>query len=287
MRTATIFLFIVPFFCLSCKDNPKDHKGKAFLVEIEGTFLYREDLNKVLPFGLSKEDSTTFANKYIYNWIKDVLLYNKAKSNVPNSYEINVAVENYRRSLIIHVYQQELIKQRLSEEVPEQECIDFYEQNKTLFLLDFSLAKGLFIKVPVTAPQLNDVRRWYQTETYEAVEKLEKYSFLNAVSYRYFYDKWMPVSEILEYIPLNDPDPEAYIQEKRQIEWQDDKFYYFLNISEFCGKGEIKPYELAKVEIKEMLLNWQQVDFMEGIKEDLYQQAEQRNKIIYNYQKEE
>ncbi|KAA6349626.1 hypothetical protein EZS27_002954 [termite gut metagenome] len=278
---------IVLSFCISCKNSPKDHNGKTFLVEVNGNFLYREDLYKALPFGLSKEDSVSFVNKYIHNWIKDVLLYDKAKSNIPNSHEIDVAVENYRRSLIIHVYQQELMKERLLREVPEQECIDFYDQNTNLFLLDFSLVKGLFIKVPITAPQLNDVRQWYKTETYEAVEKLEKYSFLNAVNYLYFYDKWMPVSEIIGYIPFTISDQEAYIKEKRQIEWLDNKFCYFLNVSEFCDKGEIKPYEFAKAEIKELLINEQQVDFMEGIKKDLYHQAEQRNQIIYNYQKEE
>jgi hypothetical protein len=285
MRIRILLLLIL---CLSsCKDSPKEFRRKNFLVEVEGSYLYKEDLYKALPFGLSKEDSIAFANKYIYNWIKDVLLYNKAKSNIPKSHEIDVAVENYRHSLIIHAYQQELIKQRLPDEVPEQECIDFYEQNKNLFLLDFSLVKGLFIKVPVTAPQLDDVRQWYKTETYEAVERLEKYSFLNAVNYLYFYDKWMPVSEIVGYIPLDTPNPEAYITEVQPIEWRDNAFYYFLNISEFCGKGEIKPYEFAKTEIKEMLLNWRQVDFMESIKEDLYHQAAQRNKIIYNYQREE
>ncbi|KAA6351698.1 hypothetical protein EZS27_000969 [termite gut metagenome] len=282
----SVLLLILFFFCLSCKDKPKDHEGKTLLVSVESNFLYREDVQKILPFGISKDDSTTFVDNYIHNWIKDVLLYDKAKSNIPNNSDIDAFVENYRHSLIIQTYQQELIKQQYSWDIPEQEISDYYEQNKNLFLLDFSLLKGLFIKVPITAPQLDDVRIWYKTETYEAVEKLEKYSFLNAVNYLYFYDKWMPVSEILGYIPLNMPDSETYIKEQQQIEWNDDEFYYFLNVSEFCEKGEIKPYEFAKAEVKEVLLNWKQVGFMEEIKEDLYHQAEQRNNIIY-YNKEE
>ncbi|KAA6333532.1 hypothetical protein EZS27_018065 [termite gut metagenome] len=277
----SVLLLILFLFCLSCKDTQKDHGGKTLLVAIEGNFLYEEDVQKVLPFGISKDDSTTFVNSYIHNWIKDVLLYNKAKSNIPNNSDIDAFVENYRHSLIIQTYQQELIKQQYSWDIPEQEISDYYEQNKNLFLLDLSLIKGLFIKVPVTAPQLDDVRIWYKTETYEAVEKLEKYSFLNAVNYLYFYDKWIPVSEILGYIPLNMSDSEKYIKEKQQIEWSDDAFYYFLNVSEFCEKGEIKPYEFAKTEVKEVLLNWKQVGFIEEIKEDLYHQAEQRNTIIY------
>ena len=33
-----------------------------------------------------------------------------------------------------------------------------------------------FIKVPLTAPQLGNVRKWYKTETQDAVEHLEKYN---------------------------------------------------------------------------------------------------------------
>lgn len=283
----TAFLLFAIILCVSCKKNPVNHGSKSLLVEIDGNFLYKEDLQAALPFGISGTDSITFADNYIRNWIKDILLYDKAKNNIPNSNEIDVLVENYRRSLIVHAYQQELIKQRLPGEIPEQEILDYYNQNKQLFLLNYSLIKGLFIKVLITAPQLDDVRDWYKTETYEAVEKLEKYSFLNAVNYRYFYDKWMLTSEVLGYIPLNIPEPEKYIREKRQIEWKDNEFYYFLNVSEFCEKGEVEPYEFARAEIKDMLLNMRQVGFMEEIKDGLYEQAEKRNKIIYNFKHKE
>ncbi len=36
-------------------------------------------------------------------------------------------------------------------------------KNKELFKLENPLIKGLFIKVPLTAPQLNNVRRWYKS----------------------------------------------------------------------------------------------------------------------------
>ena len=44
--------------------------------------------------------------------------------------------------------------------------------------LTLSLIHILFIKVPLTAPELNKVRRWYKTPTQDAVEHLEKYSCL-------------------------------------------------------------------------------------------------------------
>ena len=85
---------------------------------------------------------------------------------------------------------------------------DYYEKNKELFKLENPLIKGLFIKVPLTAPQLNNVRRWYKTEKQDAVESLEKYSLQNAVKYEYFYDKWVSVTDILDMIPLKVDTPE-------------------------------------------------------------------------------
>ena len=55
----------------------QDHKGKKPLVEVGGKFLYKEDLQGVLPLNLAADDSVLFAESYIRNWIEDVLLFNK------------------------------------------------------------------------------------------------------------------------------------------------------------------------------------------------------------------
>lgn len=171
MRTTCLGLLIL-LFCGSCKER-HDHGGRTPLVELDGNFLYHEDLQSVLPADLSKDDSLLFAEHYIRNWAEDVLLYEKAQSNIPNSDEIDKLVENYRKALIMHTYQQELINQTLSEEISEAELTGYYEKHQELFKVDRPLMKGLFIKVPLTAPQLGSVRRWYKTETREAVEHLE------------------------------------------------------------------------------------------------------------------
>ena len=93
-------------------------------MELDGNFLYREDLQSVLPAGLSKDDSLLFAEHYIRNWVEDILLYDKAQSNIPNNGEIDKLVENYRKALIMHTYQQALIPQRLSEEISEQDLTE-------------------------------------------------------------------------------------------------------------------------------------------------------------------
>ena len=50
-----VLLLITLLGCGACKEQ-HDHKGKTPLVEVDGNFLYKEDLMSVLPVGLSKDD---------------------------------------------------------------------------------------------------------------------------------------------------------------------------------------------------------------------------------------
>ncbi len=275
-------LAVITVFCTSCTKQ-YDHGGKKPLVEIDGNYLYYEDLQTALPAGLSKDDSLLFAEHYIQSWAEDVLLSSKAASNIPNNAEIERLVSNYRKSLVLHSYQQQLISQKLSKDISEQELNEFYENNKDLFKLDYSLVKGLLLKVPLNAPRLNDVRKWYKSDSQESLDQLEKYSFQNAVKYEYFRDNWIPVSEISDLLPLSITDLEEQLDKNKNIELQDSLYRYFLAVNDYREKGGEEPLEFARGEAKEMLINIKQVDFMRQVKDDLYRQAVKRNKIKHNY----
>ncbi|NDW13106.1 peptidyl-prolyl cis-trans isomerase [Bacteroides sp. 214] len=278
---ATFVLLLLMLLISSCK-NERKNWADNLLVEVEGNFLYKEELESALPRGLSAEDSLQFVEKYIRSWVENLLFFDKAESNIPDTKEVETLVENYRKALIVHSYQQALINQRLSSTVSEQEVIDFYEANKDMFIVDRPLIKGVYLKVPLTAPQINNVRRWYKTETHEAIEHLEKYSFQYAVTYDYFYDKWIQMSDVSGKMPLKTENVESFIDKNRNVELKDTAFYYFLNVTELRKAGEHKPFDFARLEAKEMLLNLRKVDFIKDIKEELYQEAVKRNKIIYN-----
>lgn len=261
-----------------------NHKGKTPLVEVSGEFLYKEDLQAALPLNISKDDSVLFAEHYIRNWIEDALLFDKAEGNIPDNDKISKLVENYRRALIMHTYQEELVNQKLANDISEEEINAYYEKNKELFRLDNPLVKGLFIKVPLSSPELGNVRVWYRKNNQDVIEKLEKYSLRNAVSYDYFYDRWTSVPDVAAKIPLKVLDTDAnYLDKNRNVEVKDTAFCYFLHIEDFLGKDKQKPLDFARDEIKEILINLKRVEFINKVKEDLYQRASDRNKIIYYY----
>ena len=224
-----------------------DHKGKTPLVEVSGEYLYKEDLQAALPFNISKDDSVLFAEHYIRNWVEDVLLFDKAEGNIPDNAKIAKLVENYRRALIMHTYQEELVNQKLANEISDEEISAYYEKNKELFHTEHPFVKGLFIKVPLHSQDLASVRKWYKKNNQDAIENLEKYSLRNAVSYDYFYDRWLPLSDIAVKIPLKALDTdENYLDKNRNIEVKDTAFCYFLHVEEFLGKDEQRPLDFAR-----------------------------------------
>lgn len=264
----------------SCQQKV-EHGGKTPLVQVANRYLYQEDLNQVLPFGISSSDSVQFAKDFIRKWIEEQLLYEKAEHNVRGDERIERMVADYRRTLILNRYEQYLILQKMNEELSEDELQQYYEDNKQLFILEEPIIKGVFIKAPQVASGLKDLKKWYKDSSDKALEELEKYAFRNAVIYDYFYDYWLPVSELENKIIVNLAEIGKDFETHRNIEAEDEDYCYLLHIEEHISKGEAKPYDLARNEIIDLLANKRRVEFMQQVKEDLYNQSMEMGRIKY------
>ena len=271
----------------SCKWNPSVsyERGKTPLVELNGSVLYEEDLLQVLPLGITGQDSVEFSDKYIKNWIEDVMFFENAVRNIPDTKDIDRLVENYRRSLIEHEYQRRLLEQKFSAEITDKEIEDFYNDNSGLFLLDESLVKGLFLKIPSQAPDLQRIRTIFTQRDEESFEEIEKYCIRNSARCEFFYDTWRNLAEISALMPQSDKPLEELLDGQRSFEMRDDDNVYFLNVSEYLGKGGIEPLEYARGKVRMLLINNNEVSYMRKVKEELYQRAVDKGLIDYHKQK--
>jgi len=277
---------IVIVFCLltvvACKRsfNIKDSNA---LVKIGNKILYKNTLEDNIPAGLSSEDSTIAAEHFIRSWINEVLLYNIALKNLNDKEHIDRMVDDYRRSLLIYQYEEQLVNEKLSNAIDERLLLDYYNQNKDKLPLERPLVKGLFLKVPVTAPQLNDIRTWYKSTTSASRENLEKYCSNNTATFNYFADKWTDFYDVISNFPKDQVGKDDLSVQKKTIEKQDDNFFYFLNITDCLQQGDNIPYEYAKPTIREILVNQRKLDFLKKTEDDLYQRAIDKGDVqFYN-----
>ena len=273
---------IIGLLVMSGCSGSFNHQGKTPLVEIGDAFLYKEDLDAALPVGIHDKDSVRFAEDYIRNWVEDVLLYGKAEGNIPDNEKIDQQVAAYRRALIMHTYQEELVRQKLGNEVSEEEIEAYYEAHAAQFRAEQPYIQGLFMKVPVQTRNLNRVRNWYKRNTQDAIDGLEKFSIAHAVSYEYFYDRWRPVSEFALKMPLEALETDMdYLKRNKNVEVRDTVYCYFLHVEQFLPKGDPLPLEYAKNEITEIIIHLKRVAFINQMKNDLYREALENNDIIY------
>ena len=270
---------------VSCKWNKSVTEyvyGKTPIVEIGTDVLYVEDIKQVVPLGLSEADSTLFAQQFIKNWAQDVLFYQNAIRNIPDTKDIDRLVENYRRSLIEHEYQRRLIEQKFSSETAEEDIERFYNDNERLFVLDESLLRGLFLKISNKSHDLSDIRKLYTRQDDESFEEIEKYSIRNAARCEFFYDNWRTVAEIEVLLPVMEKPLESLLKENGSFEFKDEEYIYLLNVSEYAPKGGIEPLDHARSRIRGLLMNSNEVSYMRKIKEDLYDAAIEKNRIIFH-----
>lgn len=274
------FVLLLLLSFSSCR-NAVEHEGKTPVVQVGNRYLYQEDIASLLPYGLSVADSLAFVRDFTRKWLEEQVLYEKAEHNIRGDERIERMVEEYRRTLVLNCYEQRLIEQRMSEELTEDALLEYYENNKQLFMLEEPVIKGVFIKVPIASPGIKDLKRWYKDESEASLEQLEKYAFRNAVIYECFYDYWVPVSELEGKLIVNLAELGEDFEKHRNIEVEDGEYCYLLHIKEYVLKGEEKPYDLARQEIVDLLTSKQKVDFMNEVKRDLYNQSMDMGRIKY------
>ena len=273
-------LVIVSLLAFSC-NSKIEIKDSVPVVRVGSKILSLAELEENMPTGLSSQDSIIAAEHYIRNWINDNLLYEIASKNIRDKENIELLVERYKKSLIIYQYQEQLVTEKLSNEIDNQALQNYYNENKDKFKLDRPLVKGLFLKIPIDAPQIDKIRTWYKSITPSSIEDIQKYSIQNAVIYDNFLDQWVDFNELLINLPERYENQETVVKYNKYIEQSDSSYYYFINIKDYLLLGDNAPYEYAKPAIQEILINQRKNEFLKKTESDLYQRALSRGEIKF------
>ena len=273
-KIGIIIPVLASFLLVGCAAYEKKNQSGA-AVEVNGQYLYRSTLDS-MTVGLSSEDSVRVVQQYVSQWAKDVLIYDNAKSRT-NS-EIERQVEDYRRALYVHAYEEYLIERRMPKDVADSTVAQLYGQMPERFKLDESIVKGILVVIPKDAPK-SDKLRGYMAK--QELDKLEKYAYQNASGYELFLDKWMTATELLAQLPVERAELENALKNKNQIEFADSVKTYLLQVTDKHLRGEQMPLEYARPQIEKIVLATRQVEFLQKERERIYNEAIQDRKIKF------
>ncbi|MDR1762745.1 MAG: hypothetical protein LBR64_02140 [Dysgonamonadaceae bacterium] len=275
-------IIIVSLLLFSCKP----HRGEAdnpAVAKVGNNVLLKDEVTANLPSNLSPEDSLIMANHYIRTWIDNVLLYAVASDNIDNMEEIDRLTEEYRRSLVVYRYQEQLVNEKMPKNVDEQKLHDFYDRNSDMFILDRPLFKGLMLTVPDNSPNIEYLRYWCRALNVSR-KKIEAYCAKNKDVTAYFIDDWTDAAAFArESWPIEGDDLQTLVKTSKLVERREPKYYCFLAVSDVLEPGETAPFEYAKEAVRSVVFNQQKIDFLKKTQDDLYKRASSRGEIeIFN-----
>jgi hypothetical protein len=271
----SIYLILSVILTGCAKPTPK--VAEKPMARVLDHYLYKSDMAGFVPAGISGADSIAMVRDFKERWIRNQLLLNKAELNLTDE-EKNVEqqIESYRSSLLIYAYEQSYIRQHLDTVVTDTEIENFYKENQSNFILNGALMKGVFIKIPVKAPDAYKVRQWYRSDNPENIKSLEGYCFKHATVYDHFNDGWVKLNEVLPMIPAVPGNSEAAVISRRYIETRDTAFLYFLNAKEIASSGNVSPLEIVKNDIESIILNKRKINLINELESNIYTDAQNR-----------
>ena len=274
MRT---ILFILLITLISCNKDKNNSEEKPIARAYE-KYLYLSELQELIPDNLAKKDSIEITNSLINNWIQQNIVLHKAEQNIAEeNIDIEEQLEDYRNSLVIFHYEQELIRQQLDTLITDKEIEEYYKNNKSNFELKDNIIKVVYLKLNLDAPSIKQVKRFIQSDEESELEKLEDYCQRNAVNYFLDSDSWLLFSDLLKEIPIKTYNEEAYLKNNTFIEIKDSLYYYFVNIKGFRIKESISPLNFERERINNILINKRKLELIAKMKNDVFNEAQTKN----------
>ncbi len=135
------------FFAAGCSVFERTEERVA-IATVKGYELYLDELESTLPEEMTSEDSTLFADNFIHQWATQMLLLDRAELNLTDEQkDVSGQLEEYRRSLLIYLYQKQLMRQLLDTVVTDHQIEHYYNNNMQNFELQDNIIRAVFFNI--------------------------------------------------------------------------------------------------------------------------------------------
>ena len=246
--------------------------------------LFQSELIKIIPDEVKDQDSVQMAKDYIRKWVKQELLINKANENLTlEQKNLTKEIEEYRNSLIIYKYKNELMNQQMDTIVTQRQIEQYYNANPDNFKLNRNIVKAIFIKIPndVANPKL--LKELLDDTSNAGINALREYCIQYAKAFDFFNDNWVDFEIVKRNIPVEITDEGQFLDRNNQIELKDSIYYYLVSFHDYKLQNELAPIGYVENNIKNLILNKRKIEFLKQVEENVYKEGIRQNKFkIYN-----
>ena len=276
-----VFNILFSIFLLSC-NSVEIENDEIKIASVGNEILYQTELEYSFPSGLNEEDSISFLNQFVQNWIINQLLLQKAEELLPEKTKnVDAKLEQYRISLLSYEFEELYIKQRLDTTVSNDEILSYYEQHKDDFILKDYLVKCLILKCMNNLPDLEQIKKSYLLRKEEDEDQIRTFAQSYNAELYLNNEEWIYFEDLIAKVPIEDYNKRRLITRKKKFFFEDNNIINFVNIYDYKLKDAVSPLSFEKERIKSIILNMRMNELRKQLRQNLYSDA-QKNKSFEN-----
>ncbi len=274
-------LLVLIFSCQSFGDQKK----REVIARVNDTYLYKDDIESLVPDTASKEDSTSIVNNYINTWATRQLFIDQSKINLTEAEldDFSELVENYQNTLYINAYKNAVIKKAINMEVTQEDMVSYYNQNLENFNLNEELVKLRYLHLPPDYGNIVATQRQLNRFNEEDVEELngKKNEY---IEYSLNDSTWVRLDQIRNKIPiLKKQDKNKFLRSGKYIQLRDSTGVFMVKIKGVLNRNERAPIEYIKPTIRQIILNKRKLELIKKIEKDITRDAVENKQFeVYN-----
>lgn len=237
--------------------------------------LTRGELRQVIPMESTPEDSMALAKQYIDNWLRDrVLMFNAEQNLSLAQKDVEAELQAYRRSLILHAYEQALIDEKLDTAVSASEVELYYRGNEKNFVLKDDIVRVRWFKVREDDRRtLERIEDLWRSDDQQKLRELEIWRAQRGIGITDTGEDWTDFNELLKEVPIETANPTDFLAHAKKIVVKDSVSTYFVDLLEHRLRTAPAPLQRVAPSIRAIIINQRKLRLLEGMRNDLYDHA--------------
>ncbi len=271
-------LLAAPMF-VGCGGDPVD--DERVIATAYDEELRWSDLRRVIPFGSEPADSAALAQQFIRNWMRQQAVLHHAQLNLPASaLDFEARLKDYRNSLVIYAYEQALVQQKLDTAITQQEMEEYHARNSANFGLERPIVRARWVRINEESKSVLD--RAKDRFLSGDAEKMHDLEIWLAEKGSQFVDRthnWITTQELIVDMGLAGSASEGITLQPGRTVHRTDRTLYLIEVLELKQAGATAPLERVSQEIRAIIINQRKLQLLERMREDLYREALEQQKI--------
>lgn len=269
-----LFLILLCLSLGSCNWFKEEQKEDS-IARVGKSYLYKEDIQNLVPKGASKEDSILIIRSYIDRWATQKLLIEAAERNLGEAKKKEYAtlISQYKIDLYTKAYIEEIVKRSVDTLINNDELKKYYDENKENFKTNGGLVRLRYINLSKDNPKLETIKGKF----FNFDKKDKKFWDLNSMQFKSFAfndSVWVDMGQVYEKLPIINPDNrDELIQSGKKIQVLDKNDLYLVKISNVIAKNELSPFEYIKPTLKEIIINKRKLELIKKFEKEITEDA--------------